>query len=211
MASKAHRQQNEVEQVSIPYKSGQHFKTVGGRPDGEGPAGRFNPLQIGSTLQNVSVRRDPHAADEFQSPTNRVNTSKCSGVGYGRVGGYGFQSPTNRVNTSKRLCVVGKRSTCRIDFNPLQIGSTLQKREGRETGGVQQSVDFNPLQIGSTLQNSRPAPPRGSAATPNFNPLQIGSTLQKQRMSTSWGVSPAPISIPYKSGQHFKKPSGSLT
>ena len=65
--------------VSIPYKSGQHFKSLLTIAAKKSKRERFNPLQIGSTLQN-ELNDDP----------------------------------------------MGLRSGRR--FNPLQIGSTLQKR-----------------------------------------------------------------------------------
>ena len=90
-------------EVSIPYKSGQHFKCrLGARgyrhpvPQFQSPTNRvntsnvrvtqsvadfeqamgFNPLQIGSTLQMQEYDYEESTASKlFQSPTNRVNTS----------------------------------------------------------------------------------------------------------------------------------------
>ena len=67
----------------------------------------------------------------FQSPRNRVNTSKeaqfrrlPSGAGV-----EGFQSPRNRVNTSKpQLQPLHPLGAWQGSFNPLEIGSTLQKK-----------------------------------------------------------------------------------
>ena len=64
---------------------------------------RFNPLEIGSTLQKgyLALRAAPVGL-LFQSPRNRVNTSKTTaGNMVSSPISPAFQSPRNRVNTSK--------------------------------------------------------------------------------------------------------------
>ena len=91
----------------------------------------FNPLEIGSTLQKYhGTARYFCRGAGFQSPRNRVNTSKEGGAGQGR-----------RVMVSS--------------FNPLEIGSTLQKSMTRRCWIALTGASFNPLEIGSTLQKMR--------------------------------------------------------
>ena len=88
---------------------------------------RFNPLQIGSTLQTSGASNTKIAKFcEFQSPTNRVNTSNQIGVREIAVSAVMFQSPTNRVNTSNVIRPAPQPAAETSCFNPLQIGSTLQ-------------------------------------------------------------------------------------
>ena len=144
-----------AEIVSIPYKSGQHFKN---RCDPHTPHPARPPAPV-----SIPYKSGQH----FKTLISETSSSGASR----------FQSPTNRVNTSKSW-TSSTRSTVRIAcFNPLQIGSTLQKK-------------------------SSPLPP--SPCCTGFNPLQIGSTLQKLSMSSSIKQSTPCVSIPYKSGQHFK-------
>ena len=71
---------SQVVSVSIPYKAGQHFKSGLGRPrSGAMWTWISIPYKAGQhfkTIRKVFLRGK--GQDMFQSPTNRVNTSKAS-------------------------------------------------------------------------------------------------------------------------------------
>ena len=91
--------------------------------------GSFNPLEIGSTLQKRELRlRAMNIQAAFQSPRNRVNTSKLYNDRPRATHSTRFQSPRNRVNTSKYEAAYEPTPEGDEGFNPLEIGSTLQNR-----------------------------------------------------------------------------------
>ena len=142
---------------------------------------RFNPLQIGSTLQ---IRHDGSTGcawrEQFQSPTNRVNTSNKNGLADRIVE---QEIEVSIPYKSGQHFKLGAASAWvrkwTMSFNPLQIGSTLQIMDDDTALSILLSgTSFNPLQIGSTLQIRGHGPPKCGSSSSGFNPLQIGSTLQ---------------------------------
>ena len=114
----------------------------------------------------------------FQSPRNRVNTSKssspsCRGAASSSAG----FNPLEIGSTLQNHLRLWRVHRPPVGFNPLEIGSTLQKQVDWTPDEEMVSRGFNPLEIGSTLQNFFSSP-SGPPATMSFNPLEIGSTLQ---------------------------------
>ena len=114
----------------------------------------------------------------FQSPTNRVNTSKESFLPRANAPSAQpqFQSPTNRVNTS----------------NPPRTHSPVQDRKRFQSPTNRVNTSIVPA-----AQPPMSARPSFQSPTNRVNTSNLGSEQHQDRQILR-------VSIPYKSGQHFK-------
>ena len=167
--------------VSIPYKSGQHFKIYPGCPWKTVPILGFNPLQIGSTLQNLDyLKAWDFTVWAFQSPTNRVNTSKNGRRPRTKALAATFQSPTNRVNTSKETCGYIDLEADDGFQSPTNRVNTSKKFNVRLAALTPSKVSI-PYKSGQHFKIEPHPKSRRQKYCSCFNPLQIGSTLQKRK------------------------------
>ena len=169
--------------VSIPYKSGQHFKLI---LLSLLSAKRYSvsiPYKSGQHFKHRLIARITRAFGQtFQSPTNRVNTSNTKLAGRYDFVLTAFQSPTNRVNTSNKWRRLRACRRCAAHrFNPLQIGSTLQTPSCTNFDAETVFPCFNPLQIGSTLQTTT----RCSIPTPTIGGLTFQSPTNRVNTSNA--------------------------
>ena len=159
----------------------------------------FNPLEIGSTLQKpIHLVLMREGLQWFQSPRNRVNTSKSYHLADLPDCHRGsFQSPRNRVNTSKNQPIFVSGRLQGAGFNPLEIGSTLQKRRRSSTSHSPSTSSFNPLEIGSTLQKRcQIRSPRDRGMWMFQSPRNRVNTSKMSITATSQLLSAVHVSIP---------------
>ena len=160
---------------------------------------RFNPLEIGSTLQkpNNGLRRRDEVSDTgFQSPRNRVNTSKSMGICQVEELALAlFQSPRNRVNTSKAHCERAWRVRGYAAFQSPRNRVNTSKEEAAKAGNQAAQEGFNPLEIGSTLQKCKPAS-AATALAPLFQSPRNRVNTSKNDDTAATGIVHRYVSIP---------------
>ena len=172
-------------EVSIPHKSGQHFK-----------------------MYRVS-QQCGRAGPQFQSPTNRVNTSKTKGI-YPQVNALcWFQSPTNRVNTSKTVLGRWRTTRCEHVSIPYKSGQHFKTARERVRAVRSRPCVSIPYKSGqhfkTTTVHRDDMNKKGDVSIPYKSGQHFKTSGER--------VSPRQaslVSIPYKSGQHFKSVSNSV-
>ena len=198
----------------------------GNPPDG------FNPLQSGSTLQKIRDKSSIQTlATMFQSPTKRVNTSKCV-LACRRIGLllrrfnplqsgstlqkplklrsqstnsiFRFQSPTKRVNTSKtsRDCRTTSARPSRFQSPTKRVNTSKScKQQGTSTA---ETYGFqSPTKRVNTSKTSGTQKETTHVQKRVSIPYKAGQHFKRSRSRSSGEASPF-VSIPYKAGQHFK-------
>ncbi len=138
--------------VSIPFRSGSP-STVGFRAWFGLRLSRFNPLQIGKSIDSLVQFEELKEAALFQSPSDREVHRQSPLIFQSAVRSVLFQSPSDREvhrqdDGSFHIRVHVHR------FNPLQIGKSIDSTSNSAwRNGASKS--FNPLQIGKSIDSLR--------------------------------------------------------
>ena len=192
--------------VSIPYKSGQHFKMSDECTRIQQAIRRFNPLQIGSTLQKRAVDDlvEPGVLSGFnplQIGSTLQKYEMKNQLTIEQV--VAFQSPTNRVNTSKRYSLSSSAAPPSSVSIPYKSG---QHFKIEHTYGTAADLGFafqSPTNRVNTSNFVRTSALLGRNSA--FQSPTNRVNTSKPKMANKFFVwRNFDVSIPYKSGQHFK-------